>query len=231
MNTLPSVRRLLPLLAAAAATCLAHAEDVQIRAISTAGREPGARVFLHDGSSGSGSQVEVKSFLNHEYQEIDLDSGRFVITTDSARDSAEDPERTIAELEWPANCDSAILLFASTGEEGKLNARLIPDSAEAFPPGSFLIVSNCAEELRFDLEGESFHIEPMGLVVIADPPEGSRVNASQMEAFRKQGEEWSRVAVARWGHPGTRREMQVASMNPRSGRLEIRSIKDVARIR
>lgn len=206
----------------------AEARDVRVRALTVAGRDPGPGVFLHDGTAGSGTAVRVKNFLNHEFEEFDLDSDKVVITTESSRKSTENPELVLAELEWPADCDSAILLFVPGEEAGKVQARLVPDSKENFPAGSYLIVNISAEPLRFQLEEEEYPVEASGQVLITDPPEGEQVAASQMQAFRELDGEWKRVAAARWAHPGSKRELHVASVNPRSDRLRVQGIKDVA---
>lgn len=209
---------------------LADARDVKVRALTVAGNEPGPGVFLHDGTPGSGTAVQVKNFLNHEFEEFDLDSTRVVVTSESSRKSTENQELIVAEVEWPEDCDSAILLFLPGEEEGAVSARLIPDSAEDFPAGSFLIVSNCAEALRFELEGEEFVVEPNGWNLITDPPKRDEIAASQMEAFREEDGEWKRVAAARWFHPGSKRELHVASIQPRSQRLRVQGIKDLVEV-
>ncbi|MBK1834254.1 hypothetical protein [Roseibacillus ishigakijimensis] len=202
-----------------------------IRALAFEARRIPAPLYAHSPSSqgAEGVELEVKSYLNHVQQELPL-SKNVILTTSADPASVEDDKLVVGKTALPDNTQSVILILLPAKSEGggqKFHLLPIPDSLRDFPKGSFTVINLSPADLRITLEKSGFEIGSMKAKLIEDPPVNAR-NASAMTAWSNVGGEWEKFSSSSWAHPGGKREIQIAYMNPRNQRLDIKGIKDIA---
>lgn len=177
-----------------------------------------------------GIPVRTRSYLNHETETLTMEGENIVFTTDSDRASIKDPGKVLAQVRVPATVRSVILMFLPGGtQDGGPKFRILPidDSTGAFPRGSLKVINLSPVPIRLMLEDQRFDIRNGASQVIDDPPVNDR-NASAMRAFIQEEGQWKRVGAGIWPHPGKKRVLQVAFLNPVSKQIEVRGIRDIA---
>lgn len=177
-----------------------------------------------------GIPVKARTYLNHEVETLTMEGESLVFTTDSDRASMKDPSKVVARVRVAATVRSAILMFLpGSGQAGEPKLRILPieDTTRVFPRGSLKVINLSPQPLRLMLEDKRFDIKNGASQVIEDPPVGDR-NASAMRAFIQQDGQWKRVGAGIWPHPGKKRVLQVAFLNPVSKQIEVRGIRDIA---
>lgn len=177
-----------------------------------------------------GVPVKVQTYLNHERQKIPVRTGNLVFTSDADPSSIDDPEKLFARFKVPGKMRSGILMFLpGSSKAGEPKYRILPidDENKSFPRGSLKIVNISGEPFRLTLCDKKFDLRSGSTRVIEDPPV-NEANASEMKAFTFDQGQWQRVGAGVWPHPGRKRVLQVAFINPESRRFEIRGIRDIA---
>lgn len=203
--------------------------EVRVRALSFQSGFP-QELFVHlpSGSKSLGL-VQVKSFLNHEANELKHNGGELVFTRSSKATSATDVNRHVGKVEFPKGAKSVILLFLPEPRDGVEFASrvvVIADDARAFPPGSFRVANLASKTTKIELEKKPFLFEPGEIKTIAKPPYGANKRAT-MRAYSKDGDDWKTVSSGAWSSPGTRRILQLFIEDPVRKRVMLKSIRDV----
>ena len=187
-------------------------------------------VSVPEDGQPEGVFVRTRTYLNHEVEVLPMHGDRLVFTTAADRASIEDPERVIGRVTVPSGVRSAILVFLPGARDpGSSPCRVLPveDTTRAFPRGSLKVINLSPLLLRLLLEKKQFDIPPGATRTIGDPPVGEH-NASAMRAFTFKDDKWQRLGAGLWPHPGPKRVLQIAHLNPGSGQIEIRGIRDIA---
>ncbi len=209
------------------------APGLKIRALSFQLDTPPAEVFAHDPALGGkipGVKIDMKSYLNHEFNLQPSQPESLVFTKSADVASLKDPASVVAKAKLPANLKSGIFMFLpGSGKAGDTPFRVlvIEDSQRAFPAGSFKVMNLSPHRVRIQLENQNFPFASGETKIIEDPPVGAN-NASGMKAFAMVNGQEQRIAASIWPHPGTKRSLQVLFLNPKTDQVEIRGIRDVA---
>jgi hypothetical protein len=209
------------------------APGLKIRALSFQLDTPPAEVFAHDPALGGkipGVKIDMKSYLNHEFNLQPSQPEGLVFTKSADVASLKDPASVVARAKVPANLKSGIFMFLpGSGKAGDTPFRVlvIEDSQRAFPAGSFKVMNLSPHRVRIQLESQNFPFASGETKIIEDPPVGAN-NASGMKAFSTVNGQEQRIAASIWPHPGTKRSLQVLFLNPKTDQVEIRGIRDVA---
>lgn len=211
-------------------------EDTGIRiralAFEIQGEIP-AEMYAHaDPSDGKsdGVKIDVKNYLNHEFNTVPSAMKKMVWTDAPDAASASQADRVLAKVKVPDRMRSGIfMLLPGTGKEGDPKFRVLPidDSRRAFPPGSLKVMNLSPMEVRIQLEKTPFTFKPGATEVIDDMPVGAN-NIAGMQAFARMGEGWQRIGAGGWPHPGQKRVLQILFENPASKKIEMRGFRDVA---
>jgi hypothetical protein len=206
---------------------------LKIRSLSFQLDTPPTDVFAHDPALGGkipGVKIDMKSYLNHEFNLQPSHPENLVFTKSADATSIKDAASIVAKAKVPANLKSGIFMFLpGSGKAGDPAFRVlvIEDSKQAFPPGSFKVMNLSPHRVRIQLENQNYPFASGETKVIEDPPVGAN-NASGMKAFASINNQEVRIAATLWPHPGTKRSLQVMFLNPKSQQVEIRGIRDVA---
>lgn len=177
-----------------------------------------------------GIPVQVKTYLNHETESFPMNGKRLIFTTSGERASMGKPDMVMAKAEVPDGLHSAVFMFLpGSGRKDAPKYRVLPidDTLEYFPRGSFKVINLSPLPLRITLEKAVFDIQAGTAKVIKDPPVNER-NASAVRAYTKPDGQWRRIGATSWPHPGEKRVIHVAFLNPASGKVELRGIRDIA---
>jgi hypothetical protein len=177
-----------------------------------------------------GIPVTVKTYLNHEVDSLALSGEQVIFTTSSDRKSITDPTAVIAKTRIPKSLRSAVLMFLpGDGKPGspKFRVMAIDDSTREFPRGSFKVINISPRPLRIVLEKTPYDLKSGETKVIEDPPVNAR-NASAMRAYNFADDQWQGIGSTSWPHPGKKRVIHVAFLNPASKKVELRGIRDIA---
>ena len=206
---------------------------LKIRSLSFQLDTPPTDVFAHDPALGGkipGVKIDMKSYLNHEFNLQPSHPENLVFTKSADPASLKDAANVIAKAKVPANLKSGIFMFLpGSGKAGETPFRVlvIEDSQKAFPAGSFKVINLSPHRVRIQLENQNYPFASGETKVIEDPPVGAN-NSSSMKAFTAIGGQEQRIAATLWPHPGTKRSLQVMFLNPKTQQVEIRGIRDVA---
>ena len=167
--------------------------------------------------------IQVKSFLNHEFDTLKLKGDRLVFT-DDANPGAE----ALGSCDLPAKAVSVILVFVPEGP-GKTACKVVAveDGAKDFPAGSFKVVNLSSLAVKIELEKKPFEFQPGEIRSIEDPPVGA-TQSSGMRGYCLRDEKWQSFAAGIWPHPGTKRVLQVLTENPVTKQVEMKGVRDVA---
>lgn len=211
------------------------ARTARVRSLTFQIQKPMPELFAHSVAIASESEPQGQAtkplnYLNHESESIRMHGDQLVFTTDADRKSMNDPAKVMARVKLADSLDSAILLWVPSGAEpGSPPFRILPidDSTKAFPRGSLKVVNLSSKPFRLMLEKQKFDLRAGSIQTIEDPPTGER-NASAMHAFTLEGDKWQRVGAGLWPHPGTKRVLQIAYLDPSSKQLQIRGIRDIS---
>lgn len=206
---------------------------LKIRCLSFLNEKPMPQFYAHF-SAGQpetvGVPVSVKSYLNHESEQLTVAGNEIVFSTEASRASLKAEDKVVGRMKVPANLRSAILMFLpSGGSEAapKCQVMVIDDSVRAFPRGSLNIINLSHHPLRIELEKKPFDFKSGEMRLIENPPVGEG-NASTMTAFTFQENQWQRIGAGTWPHPGNKRVIQVAFDSVQSRQVEMRGIRDIA---
>jgi hypothetical protein len=211
------------------------AEDagIKVRGLAFQLDNPPVDVFAHDPSLGGqipGVKLDVKSYLNHEFNLLPFKGEEVLFTKSADPASMKDSASLVAKAKLPSNLKSGIFMFLpGTGKAGDAAFRVlvIEDANRAFPPGSFKVINLSPQSVRIELEKQKFDFRSGETRVIEDPPVGAN-NSSGMQAFTSNQGQVQRIASGIWPHPGTKRSLQIMFANPKTGQIEIRGVRDVA---
>lgn len=207
---------------------------LRIRGLAFQLDSPPADVFAHD-AAGDGSvpgvKVDVKSYLNHEFSGVPIKGDSLVFTRTADPAGIKDSSNLIAKTRLPAGFRRGIFMFLpGTGKAGDPPFRVlaIDDSPKAFPSGSLKILNLSPLAVSISLEKEVFHFKSGETRVIEDPPVGPSQSSGMVAKAFKDGE-WQKIGSGVWPHPGSKRILQVLFENPKSGQVELRGIRDIAK--
>lgn len=228
-RTLPAL--VLAFLAGLGQPLTAAPRQLNVRAITMTNDFPGKEVYLHAaGARKAGQKVTVKNFLNHEFDEVALESASFVVTAEADASSAANKEAVIGTFEAGSQIKSCILLFLPGAQSGKGSALMIEDGKSVFPPGATQLVNATKADIKLEIEGKPYEIKAGSRLVIKDQPVGES-NASGVKAFTKTASGWAQFSSTTWPHPGTKRVIQIATDGRVSGKPEMRGVKDISAAR
>jgi len=190
-------------------------------------------VYMHDAAAEPdtpGVRLEVKDYLNHEASAIQLKGTQIIFTKKPEGRSAKDPGEIVATLALAKPQRSIICMFVpGSGAEGAPPCRIFPieDDTKEFPRGSLKVMNLSPLPVRIQLENQNFDFNVGEVKVITDPPVGAN-HSSGMQAFRMENNEWQRIAAGVWPHPGRVRVLQILFLNPASGQIELKGIRDIS---
>ena len=208
-------------------------QGLRVRGLSFALTTAPTEVYAHDAASPPGipgTKVDVKNYLNHEFNLLPIKGKGIVFTKSSDPGSVKDNASVLAKASLPDNFRSGILMFLpGTGAAGTPAYRIlvVEDTVRAFPRGSFKVMNLSPTTLRIQLEKETFEFKGGEMKLIEKPPVNDS-NASGMRAFAQVGNQWQKVGAGIWPNPGSKRVIQVAFENPNTKQLEIRGIRDIS---
>lgn len=213
----------------------AETAGLRVRALSFQLDSPPADVYAHD-AAGDGSvpgvKLDVKSYLNHEFSGLPIKGDSLVFTKTADPAGIKDSANIVAKTRLPGGFRSGIFMFLpGTGKAGDPAFRVlvIEDTKKAFPPGSLKILNLSPLPVSIMLEKETFNFKSGETKVIEDPPVGPSQSSGMVAKAFKDGE-WRKIGSGVWPHPGSKRVLQVLFENPQSQQVELRGIRDIARI-
>lgn len=208
---------------------------LRVRGLSFQLDSPPADVFVHDAAGDGtvpGVKLDVKSYLNHEFSGLPIKGDSLVFTKSSDPSGIKDSANIIAKTRLPGGFRSGIFMFLpGTGKAGDPAFRVlvIEDNKKAFPPGSLKILNLSPLPVSIMLEKEVFNFKSGETKIIEDPPVGPSQSSAMVAKAFKEGE-WRQIGSGIWPHPGSKRVLQVLFENPKSRQVELRGIRDIARI-
>lgn len=213
----------------------AETAGLRVRALSFQLDSPPADVYAHD-AAGDGSvpgvKLDVKSYLNHEFSGLPIKGDSLVFTKSADPAGIKDSANIVAKTRLPGGFRSGIFMFLpGTGKAGDPAFRVlvIEDTKKAFPPGSLKILNLSPLPVSIMLEKETFNFKSGETKVIEDPPVGPSQSSGMVAKAFKDGE-WRKIGSGVWPHPGSKRVLQVLFENPQSQQVELRGIRDIAKI-
>ena len=208
---------------------------LRVRALSFQLDSPPADVFAHDAAGDGtvpGVKLDVKSYLNHEFSGLPIKGDSLIFTKSADPAGIKDSANIVAKTRLPAGFRSGIFMFLpGTGKAGDPAFRVlvIDDTKKAFPPGSLKILNLSPLPVSIMLEKEAFNFKSGETKVIEDPPVGPSQSSGMVAKCYKDGE-WRKIGSGVWPHPGSKRVLQVLFENPKSQQVELRGIRDIAKI-
>lgn len=213
----------------------AETAGLRVRALSFQLDSPPADVYAHD-AAGDGSvpgvKLDVKSYLNHEFSGLPIKGDSLIFTKSADPAGTKDSANIVAKTRLPGGFRSGIFMFLpGTGKAGDPAFRVlvIEDNKKAFPPGSLKILNLSPLPVSIMLEKEVFNFKSGETKVIEDPPVGPSQSSGMVAKAFKDGE-WRKIGSGVWPHPGSKRVLQVLFENPKSQQVELRGIRDIAKI-
>lgn len=209
----------------------AKAEDFRVRGVSAVPGFPSGEIFVHDTSvKRQGVLVNVKPFLNHEADIIDLKGKTLVFTSKASADSVNEPESVYGKLEVTGTRHSGVFVFLPCADKEVPGTMVeIDDGKTSFPAGAVMVVNHSAHPLQIELGEETFDYKAGESRPIRKFPEVVGAGAPMKASVEVEGE-WTNFSTGLWPSPGTKRVVQIVYDNARTGRVEIRGIRDVASV-
>lgn len=213
----------------------AETAGLRVRGLSFQLDSPPADVFAHDAAGDGtvpGVKLEVKSYLNHEFSGLPIKGDSLVFTKTADPAGIKDSANIVAKTRLPGGFRSGIFMFLpGTGKAGDPPFRVlvIEDNKKAFPPGSLKILNLSPLPVSIMLEKETFNFKSGETKLIEDPPVGPSQSSGMVAKAFKDGE-WRKIGSGVWPHPGSKRVLQVLFENPKSQQVELRGIRDIAKI-
>ena len=220
---------------AAAPEAKVESAGLRVRGLSFQLDSPPADVFAHDAAGDGlvpGVKLDVKSYLNHEFSALPIKGDSLIFTKTADPAGIKDSANLVARTRLPAGFRSGIFMFLpGTGKAGDPAFRVlvIEDTKKAFPPGSLKILNLSPLPVSIMLEKEVFNFKSGETKVIEDPPVGPSQSSGMVAKAFKDGE-WRKIGSGVWPHPGSKRVLQVLFENPKSQQVELRGIRDIAKI-
>lgn len=209
-----------------AAPC--EAGEVRVRAVSWKPGYPETPVFIHEAGGGKdGTEVKVKSFLNHEYLSVELGGAGLVFTSEADPASLEDETKVIGRVDLPAGCASGVFLFLEPIGDEPGAVKVVDDSLKSFPAGTTKVINLTSGDVRIELEGENFDCPAEGEMLISEQPV-KKNNSSGMRAYKNEDDKWIQVKSGVWPHPGTKRVIRAVMLHPITKQIEIRGVRDIS---
>lgn len=222
-----------PIFTAAAAflTLLAPATaapEYQIRGLSMNPGLPLTELHVHDAAGKAKvGVIQLKTFLNHEADTLEVKSPKLVFTAKADPASALNPAEVIGRCELPAKPGSVILLFLpEVADKPACKVLVVDDSMKAFPPGSILMVNSSSLPVKIELEKKPYEFKAGTMKLITGMPVGES-NTAGMKGYCERDGKWQMFSSGIWPHPGEKRVLQVLTDNA-SGLVDIRGVRDVA---
>jgi hypothetical protein len=213
----------------------AETAGLRVRGLSFQLDSPPADVFAHDAAGDGtvpGVKLDVKSYLNHEFSGLPIKGDSLVFTKTADPAGIKDSANIVAKTRLPGGFRSGIFMFLpGTGKAGDPPFRVlvIEDNKKAFPPGSLKILNLSPLPVSIMLEKETFNFKSGETKLIEDPPVGPSQSSGMVAKAFKDGE-WRKIGSGVWPHPGSKRVLQVLFENPKSQQVELRGIRDIAKI-
>ncbi|WP_193213487.1 hypothetical protein [Luteolibacter marinus] len=205
------------------------AADYKVRGVSIQPGVPGVEVHAHlaDGSATAGV-VNLRQFLNHEFDTLKVEGKKVVFTLNADPASATDPTEEVGSCEFDDKDKSYILMFIPE-QTGKPKCRVlsVPDDVKSFPVGSINVVNLTSMPVKIELEKDEFSFKPGETRPIVDPPVAANQTAG-MKAYVEKDGAWAKFSSGIWPHPGKKRVLQVFVENPTNGTVQIRGVRDVS---
>lgn len=204
---------------------------VRLRLLAFHSHQATEEAFLHDpaaANGANGTQVHIKSYLNHQSEVLTPKSRKLVFTRSANRASLADSNTWLAEVSLPAGVRSAVLLFMPESPDSKIPFRImvIDDSKESFPQGTFRVTNLSPLPVRIELEKRPWVIQPGKTELISDPPV-RHGNLCGMKTFVQEAQGWRRIASGIWPHPGKKRVIQLLYYHPAAKQVQLRAFDDV----
>ena len=233
-RTLFSLAAVLGLTAASfapAAQAAPAATRVELRLLAFEPPPGTGAMFVHDAAAKddvAGSEVRLKTYLNHESYTLTLRGRDLLFTSSPERASIKQAATQLARLTLPEGKHEFILLFLPHEQAGHGTWRVlaIDDSVRSFPPGSLQILNLSASPVRIQLETTDYSFKSGETKVIENPPVAANQH-STMTAFAFSAGEWQRIGAGLWPHPGRKRSVHVLFDDPASGQVQLRGFRDV----
>ncbi len=190
-----------------------------------------AEVFVHDPLAKPGDEIKataIKSFLNHQFVQVQMKSRKFIISSDKDPKKAVADGALLAEVSMPEKVQSAILLFLPGNPQGKTVYRVlvIDDAKRSFPAGTFYMSNLSSLPIRMTLEAKNYDFKPgqTGLLENLPMDESGQI---KMRTFAMKDTGWYQAATSIWPHPDKARSVLVMFQDPASGDLKLRGFDDV----
>jgi hypothetical protein len=203
--------------------------EVRLLAFDTSIPQPD--IFIQDPAAeptATSTAATLKSYLNHQYASVSLQSRKLVFTTKPDRASITREGELVGEVMLPAGGDSAILLFlpGKPGGKGKYQIMPVADSKKSFPAGSFHVTNLSPVAVRLLLEKKPFEFKPGQTSLIEDPPvrDGAMIG---MRAFAFIDKAWLEVSASLWTHPGRGRGLMIIFQDPVSKDIQLKAFDDI----
>jgi len=205
--------------------------NARLRLLAFSGEMENAEVYIFDPAAPPETapiKAEIKSYLNSDAAVVPLKSRKFVVGLAKERDSLAKEGQLLGEVTLPAGGDSAIVLFlpGKPGGKAKYQGMAVPDSVQAFPPGSFHVTNLSPFPVRLELEKKPFDFKPGQSSVLTNLP--SKANSEMgMRCYALMENAWKEISSSIWNHPGKARSFMILFQDPSSGGVRLRSFDDV----
>lgn len=202
------------------------AREIQLRVLNLAGRELGPLVYAHGGTTEDGAKLNPKTFLNHEFDRVEVTKDEITLTASASASSVGNPVAVLATVTVPEGLNSAILICTPANKGNPLGLRLLDDSERAFPAGSYLLVNLSTQPLRVEMAAGQTDLPAEGQHSFPDFAAVDR-DAALVVVSAQNPQGWKRLWSGEWHSLGDKRALQIALSGARGGRIELRGIKDV----
>ncbi len=222
---------ILALALAAPAFAQEPAINARLRLLAFAGDMENPEIFIHDPAAppeAAPVKAEIKSYLNSDAAVVPLKSRKIMFSLANTRDSLTKEGQLLGEVTLPAGGDSSIILFLPNkpGAKAKYLAMAVPDSIQAFPPGSFHVTNLSPFPVRLELEKKPFDFKPGQSSILKELPSKSNSEMG-MRCYALIENAWKEVSSSIWNHPGKSRSFMILFQDPSSGGVRLRSFDDV----
>ncbi|MBK1832976.1 hypothetical protein [Roseibacillus ishigakijimensis] len=234
------------------------ANDIRLRALTVSRGFPQGEVFLHSSNGQApGQPIAIKTYLNHEFETARVESKSWVFTSEADPASVEDASKVLARAEVTEASPSYILIFQeneavaveplteeetpeSQESEGLAeevvespaeipgSVAVLPDSAQAFPPGGTLVLNLSDRDLRIELEETPYDCASQTHIVITGQKTKANNSSSMVVKEKDENGEWSSINSGSLSHPGDKRLVHLYSQRSPGGRIFLKPFRDIA---
>lgn len=194
---------------------------------------PPTEVYVHDAATDGrnlGVKLDVKNYLNFEFSSLPIRGKKIVFSKTPDPAGIKNPDNIVATTTLPDNFHSGILMFLpGTGkkDDPPFRVMVIDDSVRKFPAGSAMVLNLSPLGVRMEIEDETFLFKSGDRTVIEKIPVAAN-QMSSVTAYSFDAGKWQRIAATKWPHPGKKRVIQVLFYDPKTKKVELRGIRDVA---